>query len=71
MEVGRCQCVGSMAENDGALWAVALSHGSACEGSLQWQVLAQCATEAEAEQYRRDFCPNNPGVVVMPLALLR
>lgn len=71
MGVSRCQSVGSTAENDAALWAVALSHGSACEGSLQWQVLARCATEAEAEQYRQDFCPNNPGVVVMPLALLR
>lgn len=61
----------STAANDAALWAVALSHGSACEGSLQWQILARCCTEAEAEQYRQNFCPNNPSVVVMPLALLR
>ena len=52
-------------------WAVAQSSGTACEGSLSWHLIAAFASQAEAEAYRDAFCPDDPAIDVMPLALLR
>lgn len=55
---------------DSQTWAVAQSSGTACEGSLQWHLIASFPSQAEAEAYRDAFCPDDPAIDVMPLDLL-
>lgn len=54
----------------GDAWVVAQSHGTACEGSLSWQIIARCADEQEALQYVSCFCADDPLISVMPEHLL-
>ena len=51
-------------------WALAQSFGTACEGSLQWHLIASFPSQAEAEAYRYTFCPDDPAIEVMPFDLL-
>ena len=55
---------------DQQTWAVAQSSGTACEGSLQWHLIASFPSQVEAEAYRDAFCPDDPAIEVMPLDLL-
>ena len=51
-------------------WVVARSHGSVCEGSQSWQIIARFASEDEAQHYLSFYCGDDFQLSVLPEKLL-
>mgnify|MGYP004259859293 FL=1 len=51
-------------------WVVARSHGSVCEGSQSWQIIARFSSEDQAQHYLSFFCGDDWQLSVLPEKLL-
>ena len=51
-------------------WVVARSHGSVCDGSQSWQIIARFPSEEEAQHYLSFYCGDDFQLSVLPEKLL-